>query len=177
MFRPGNFLRDRRLISQGAERSFTHCLHIVYTSFERRRRAACVERTLQGGEPLVGEVVVGLQSFDASLENLLLLLHLLDPQFQLPLLGRSPLRQLLLPALCRLQRGSREHAQSYSGMDIKPAACSQTSRRPGRYLNLVGELFDLVDGGVVLVGELPQLLLAPLGHLLQVGALVFCVTE
>lgn len=46
-----------------------------------------------------------------------------------------------------------------------------------RYLDFVGELFDFVDGGVVLVGELPQLLLAPLGHLLQVGALVLRVTE
>lgn len=54
---------------------------------------------------------------------------------------------------------------------------SQTSQRLCRYLNFVGELFDLVDGGVVLVGELPQLLLAPLRHLLQVGALILCVTE
>lgn len=46
-----------------------------------------------------------------------------------------------------------------------------------RYLNFVSELFDLVDGGVVLVGELPQLLLAPLRHLLQVGALILRVTE
>lgn len=59
--------------------------------------------TLQGGQPLVGEVVVGLQSFDAGLENLLLLLHLLDPQLQLPLLQRPPLGELLLPALCRLE--------------------------------------------------------------------------
>lgn len=59
--------------------------------------------TLQGGEPLVGEVVVSLQSFDASLENLLLLLHLLDPQLQLLLLCCSPLGQLLLPALRHLE--------------------------------------------------------------------------
>lgn len=59
--------------------------------------------TLQGSEPLVGEVVVGLQSLNASLENLLLLLHLLNPQLQLPLLCRSPLGQLLLPAFCCLQ--------------------------------------------------------------------------
>lgn len=64
--------------------------------------------TLEGGEPLVGEVVVGLQSFDASLENLLLLLHLLDPQLQLPLLRRPPLSQLLLSALSRLEvQGNR----------------------------------------------------------------------
>lgn len=44
-------------------------------------------------------------------------------------------------------------------------------------LDFVRELFHLVDGGVVLVGELPQLLLAALGHLLQVGALVLRVTE
>lgn len=55
--------------------------------------------TLQSGEPFVAEVVVGLQSLNASLENLLLLLHLLNPQLQLPLLGRPPLGQLLLPAL------------------------------------------------------------------------------
>jgi len=67
--------------------------------------------TLQGGEPLVGEVVVGLQSFDASLENLLLLLHLLDPQLQLPLLRRPPLGQLLLPALRRLEEEEEEEEE------------------------------------------------------------------
>jgi len=46
-----------------------------------------------------------------------------------------------------------------------------------RYLDLLRELFDLVDGGVVLVGELPELLLAALRHLLQVGALVLRVAE
>lgn len=35
--------------------------------------------TLQGSEPLIGEVIVCLQSLDASLENLLLLLHFLNP--------------------------------------------------------------------------------------------------
>lgn len=45
------------------------------------------------------------------------------------------------------------------------------------YLNFVSELFDLVNGRVVLVGELPQLLLTPFRHLLQVGALVLGVTE
>lgn len=45
------------------------------------------------------------------------------------------------------------------------------------YLNFVSELFDLVDGSVVLVGELPQFFLAPLRHLLQMGALILCVTE
>lgn len=62
----------------------------------------CVFSTLQRSQPLVGEVVVGLQGFDASLKNLLFLLHLLDPQLQLPLLLCSPLGQLLLPALCSL---------------------------------------------------------------------------
>lgn len=45
------------------------------------------------------------------------------------------------------------------------------------YLNFVGELFDLIDGGIIFIGELPELLLAPFRHLLQVGALVLCVTE
>lgn len=45
------------------------------------------------------------------------------------------------------------------------------------YLDLVCEFLDLVDGGIVLVGEFPQLLLAPLRHFLQVGALVLRVTE
>lgn len=45
------------------------------------------------------------------------------------------------------------------------------------YLNFVGELFDLIDGGIIFIGELPELLLAPLRHLLQVSALVLCVTE
>lgn len=72
------------------------------------RASVCVRGfTLQGGEPLVGEVVVSLQSFDASLESLLLLLHLLDPQLQLLLLRRSPLGQLLLPALRHLEEEKR----------------------------------------------------------------------
>lgn len=45
------------------------------------------------------------------------------------------------------------------------------------YLNFVSELFDLIDCSIIFVGELPELLLAPFRHLLQVGALVLCVTE
>lgn len=45
------------------------------------------------------------------------------------------------------------------------------------YLNFVCKLLDLVDGGVVLVGELPELLLAALRHFLQVGALIFRVAQ
>lgn len=54
---------------------------------------------------------------------------------------------------------------------------SHILQRLCRYLNFVSEVFDLVDGSVVLVGELPQLLLTPLRHLLQVGALILRVTE
>lgn len=45
------------------------------------------------------------------------------------------------------------------------------------YLDFVCELLDLVDGGVVLVGELPELLLTALRHFLQVGALVLRVAQ
>lgn len=60
---------------------------------------------------------------------------------------------------------------------VSSRVVSHHTQRPCRYLNFVSELFDLIDGGIVLIGELPQLLLAPLRHLLQVGALVLRVTE
>lgn len=85
--------------------------------------------TLQGGEPLVGEVVVGLQSFDASLENLLLLLHLLDPQLQLPLLRRPPLGQLLLPALRCLKEEEEDAESEYRIMKQKERGEGEKVRR------------------------------------------------
>lgn len=45
------------------------------------------------------------------------------------------------------------------------------------HLDFVCELLDLVDGGVVLVGKLPELLLTALGHFLQVRALVLRVAQ
>lgn len=54
---------------------------------------------------------------------------------------------------------------------------NNVNRQSNSNLNLVGELFDFIDSGVVLVGEHLQLPLVPVRHLLQVGALVFCVTE
>lgn len=44
-------------------------------------------------------------------------------------------------------------------------------------LDLVGEIFDLVHGSVVLVGQLSELLLSSLVHLLQVRTFIFGVTE
>lgn len=45
------------------------------------------------------------------------------------------------------------------------------------YLDFVCELLDLIDGGVVLVGELPELFLTALRHFLQVGALILRVAQ
>lgn len=72
----------------------------------------------------------------------------------------------------------KEHGIEYFAENIQEKAdeCSGL-HSTSWYLDFVSELFDLIDSSVVLVGQLPQLLLAPLRHLLQVGALILSVAE
>lgn len=76
-------------------------------------------------------------------------------------------------SLCRKNRAEVQF--TFYTETLKTVLAGQLNTQ--RHLDFVSELLDLVDGGVVLVGELPQLLLTALRHFLQVGALVLCVAQ